>query len=479
MKSFKMKRFLALLLGVLMLASCSVAPDTEAGADSESGSLPTESETADALYESDLPIRDLGGSEFVMAVMDNPNIHSDSVPEELTGNILNDALFDRNTRIEQDSNVTLVQLLYTDSEFYAIENSIMAADDLYDTIMMRCTQAHTWSLEKLLVPMEDVPNVNLEKGYWAQEVNKSLSINNVQYVAEGAFNLSSYDLTFCLLFNKTLSKNLKLGDPYATVRDGKWTLELMEQHMMTATSDMNGDGTMTMDDVWGYAASQKMIAPGFWIGAGVKSISKDQDDIPYISMGEETFIDAFDWLMKITHDLNVVFDEGGNLDVPEENRQIFAEDRALYMDVSMFFIESMRDMDVDFGIIPYPKRDAAQDRYYARLSYYCPFVIPITCKDQDTAGYMLEMLNYYSYHQVIPTYYNVMLKTRASQDHESAEMLDLIFENRVVDMGDTTLCDVIRDGFIAEMVRLNRRDLVSGVKRNEKIILKRLVFPES
>lgn len=88
MKKIRTKRYVALLMAVLMLASCSVVSDTEEESASLSGSLPTESETEDALYESDLPLRDLGGSEFVMAVMENPNIHSNVVPKELTGNIM-------------------------------------------------------------------------------------------------------------------------------------------------------------------------------------------------------------------------------------------------------------------------------------------------------------------------------------------------------------------------------------------------------
>ena len=53
-------------------------------------------------------------------------------------------------------------------------------------------------------------------------------------------------------------------------------------------------------------------------------------------------------------------------------------------------------------------------------------------------------------------------------------MLDLIFKARVIDIGDSTLCDVIRDNFIYQQMKNNKRDLASTVARQEKTIAKRL-----
>ena len=85
-------------------------------------------------------------------------------------------------------------------------------------------------------------------------------------------------------------------------------------------------------------------------------------------------------------------------------------------------------------------------------------------------GYLLEILNYRSYHDVLPAYYDVCLKTKYSRDEESSEMLDLIFSSRVIDIGDSTLCNVIRDNFIFQMMQSNSRDLSSMVAKNEKNI---------
>ena len=53
-------------------------------------------------------------------------------------------------------------------------------------------------------------------------------------------------------------------------------------------------------------------------------------------------------------------------------------------------------------------------------------------------------------------------------------MLDLIFSSRRIDIGYSTLCDIIRDSFIYRMMKTDKRDLISTVAKNEKKINQRL-----
>ena len=144
----------------------------------------------------------------------------------------------------------------------------------------------------------------------------------------------------------------------------------------------------------------------------------------------------------------------------------------MFMDVSFFHIGTLRDMETDFGVLPYPKYDEAQSEYYSRVSYYWANIVPITNAKLDMTGAILEALNCESANYVVPAYYEIALKTKYSRDEESAAMLDLIFENRVVDLGDTVLCATIRDGFINQMFTKNNRDIISQVAKKEKTINK-------
>ncbi len=480
----KQFRSLALSLACVLLAGVplvgcgasapgetTTAPDNTTPADTSAG-VPT---TADN-YIPDLEVRTFGGEEFCTATFENVNFHYSIITESETGEVLNDSIFRRNQKIEETYDVTLTQHLYAD--FSAdIKNVVLAGDDSYDLIVLRCVEALNWYKEGLLTSAEDLPNINLEKGYWSQSINESLSIAGHQYIAQGAFNLDNYDLTFCLIFNKELADKHQLDDLYQLVRDGDWTMDKMEEYMTVVTDDLNGDTVMDDRDVWGYLAHPKMAAPGFWIGADVTSISKDEDDIPYISMKEQRFVDVFDRIFGLTWDSGAAYmTSGDNSDIPTEIRNMFSGNQSLFMDMSFFYFEQMRSMDTDFGILPYPKYDDKQESYRSRVCYYMPTIVPVSCKDPDFTGYMLEVLNCESYKTVVPAYYEMAIKGKATRDEESIEMLDLIVSTRVIDIGDSTLCSTIRDNFIRDMMLGNNRDLISNVTAKENEINEKLSF---
>lgn len=469
------KLCISALLAATMLASCGTSSKVSGEtAETTVPSVETEApETSDPDITPDLETRDMEGRKLRIGTFENPNFHYSVASDGENGDLINDAIYRRNSQLEEKFDMTITQLLYKDGT--SPKTSVIAGDDAYDLIIIRCPEALTWWKEGLLTPYSELPNIDLSKKYWDKSINDSLSIGNVQYIAEGAFNLDIYDLTFCLLFNKNLAGQYDLGDIYSDVTGGSWTCDLMSADMKAVTSDVNGDSVMDENDCYGYTAHPKMVAPGFWIAADTTSISKDEDDIPYINMSSERFTSVFAKIFEVVWDSEAsCLLTGDQMDIPTECRTIFTAERSLFIDMSFFFIESMRGADTDFGIIPYPKYNEEQDGYHSRVCYYMPSVVPITCGDDDFVGYMLEMLNYESYNTVIPAYYDVSLKSKYSRDDESAEMLDIIFASRVIDIGDSTLCDVIRDGFIYTMMQKNDRNLASKLEKNEAVINKRL-----
>ena len=120
-------------------------------------------------------------------------------------------------------------------------------------------------------------------------------------------------------------------------------------------------------------------------------------------------------------------------------------------------------MENDFGIIPYPKLDENQERYYSRVSYYNAPIVPITNNTPEKTGAVLEYFNYVSHDTVIPAYCDVVLYGKVTRDEDSRDMLDIIFNSRVVDIGDTTMCSTIRDGVFEKMMLNDDRDIASKV----------------
>ena len=273
-----------------------------------------------------------------------------------------------------------------------------------------------------------------------------------------------------MYFNRRILNENNLDDPYSLVRSGDWTLDNMTSMALTAAKDLNGDGSLTPeDDLLGYIA-QLTVNRSLQEGFGLSLFTDDKNGNISFTGVTEKYADAYAkmWSFFVGNPATYIYNEH------EPINAMFMSGRALFNTNFLSATDNFRDMADDFGIVPMPKYDENQSEYHSRVCYYFPSVVPATCQDTDFVGYMLETLNYESYKTVIPAYYETALKTKYSRDAESSEMLDLIFASRRIDIGDSTLCDIVRDNFIYTMMKNDKRDIISTVARNEKTINKRL-----
>ncbi|MBQ7982374.1 MAG: hypothetical protein IJ302_02305 [Clostridia bacterium] len=466
----------AVLLLCAALTACGDAAgktgnDTAADTAKATGAV-TDTTAVETLYADDLGEMDFGGAQFRIRTIENINVHSYVDVQESSADVYDQALFTRNRAVEERFNIVISETIAEDNASL-FKNLVLAGDDAFEMGTLRCTDALTFWEDNLIYDISVLPHLDLTKPYWAQKLNESISIGGNQYTVIGDYDINVLDLTFALLFNKQMITDYDFTSPYTMVTDGSWTMDNMLAMMTEVIADINGDGDMTEADRWGYLGDPRMVLPGFWIGAGEMSILKDENDCPYINMNSERFVEVFNRIFEITWDAETRYEtQVIDADVPSEHVTIFSENRALFMDVSLFHLQALRNMETDFGIIPYPKYDEAQQEYYSRVSYYWANVVPTTNVNLDMTGAVLEALNSMSSSTVVPAYYEIALKTKYSRDEESAAMLDLIFDNRVVDIGDTILCADIRDNFIREMFENNKRDLASQLAKKEKAINK-------
>ena len=143
----------------------------------------------------------------------------------------------------------------------------------------------------------------------------------------------------------------------------------------------------------------------------------------------------------------------------------FQDDQALFADHTFYSACLLRDMASDFGIIPFPKFDEAQERYGSVAEAGSRITtVPAVVKDTELVGAVLEMMHYLSYRDVIPAYYETTLKQKVSRDSVSAQMLDLILENIYYDLGATMFNDAIKDGILSPYLMGSRTDYASRVE---------------
>ena len=411
----------------------------------------------------DLGEYDFGGYEFRILNWTSPAqafLDGRMDFSEETGDIYQDEIYRRNRRLEERFNIEMKVIIYEGAGNAMIKNQLLADGTEYDLYTAHMQSALTFATEGLINDISSLEHIDLSKAYWDDFLNDQLTIAHLKYFAVGAFDFTAYDLCYALVVNKNLLQIYGLEDPFRLVKEGKWTMDKFAEMSKTAIFDLNGDGKMTKDDGWGYVARSSDVMPGFWVGAGVKASENDGDDIPQNMMGTERFINVIDKIFEITWGQEIYYNMF--------EFDMFINGNVLFNDSSLHRLKYLRGMETDFGILPYPKWNDAQEKYYSREAGSAMYFTPIGASKEETSrtSVVLEGMASDSYASCLPAYYESVLKTKLARDEESAEIIDMICANKVVDWVDTVWMSDFRDGSLDTMFKSKKNTLVS---LNEKM----------
>ena len=393
----------------------------------------------------DLPDMDFEGYEFTVLsrVNGGPDwtewAPRDIYAEEENSDLVNDAVYRRNRAAEAKYNFTVKEFAPSGGFDGALSKAIKANDGAYDVVCpgLRDTFA-TQAQRGWLLDLFEVAYIDFSKPWWNQEAPSQLSICGRLYGNFSDMLVLHKDSTEAMIFNKKLLAELNLESPYALVRDGKWTMDKLLEFTKAGKKDLDGDGEMKTEDQFGLVAQLDSITS--WVhGAGMTFGSLDANGYPVDNFPENRRL-----YEVIEKSFELMYDDGtinlhhyeGKFPIYDYQRKMFAENRGLVSWIRMRIVETLRAMETDFGIIPVPKYDAAQEKYYSSINPYtsCTIAVPASCSDPDRAGFIIEALSAESRYTLSPAYYDLTLKGKHSRDNDSEEMLDIIFSSTIFDV---------------------------------------------
>lgn len=492
----KLKRTMTMLIALLMLvptlASCSdntpaetkettaqqetaqTAESTDASAD--------ESETEDERIKPNIPeSADFGGDDITFLHWYNPawtetvRQSRDIYAEGITGEAINDAVYNRNVKIEDAYKVKIALQLEQSTDIASmVGQQVTAGDSTYDVVYQILSAAPALIQKSYFHNLFNVPNIDLEKPWWDQNSISSLSTMGILPLVSTSINVNDKDATAALAFNKTIAENNQLEDLYTLVREGKWTYDKLTEMAEATYNDSNGDGTMTPDDVYGFLGGRDVI-DSLYHGSGSQFITKNENDEFVFTFGTERDVDVISKGIDIVNSVWYFNHHAWKDQSDILYRQIFETGHGLFFWMRLDDVTNMRAGDADFGIIPIPKYEEAQDKYYSLVSQHTTGLmsIPITCAGDELSmvGMVLEALAAESHYTLIPEYIETSLKTKNSRDAESADMLDIILGNRVFDPMNVYSFANFGDA-IMDAADANNKDMASLIKSKEKLVNK-------
>ncbi|MBQ8249921.1 MAG: hypothetical protein IJY93_08640 [Clostridia bacterium] len=310
-----------------------------------------------------------------------------------------------------------------------IQELVMTGDDTYHLFLTHCIAGLSAMItENLLYDFNKFEDINLDAEYWNQQAQDALEVNGHLFYGVSDYMLSDPN---CILFNKGMIDELDLEDPYQLVRDGEWTIDKMMEMMASATKD-DGNGRWNYLDTYGLTAPNDWYCNSFTFSSEVELVTRNSDgefEFAFDNERSYTMVEKLDQLLAGNDTWIYDYGGGNNVEGNFENDEYvdISKGRSLFNIYNIAHLYILRDVDVDFGILPYPKLDASQDGYYTN-DWSGLMCVPKTVQNTDMVGKVIELLSYYSGDTVKYAYYEIMLGEKLTRDPDSKEMLDIIFD---------------------------------------------------
>ncbi len=451
------KRILAVVLAAIMclgvLASCNDGDGEETRPPEQQGGNADAGNFKQANYE---------GNEFTFLVIKHSDIIKDYYggafidSEAMNGGKVNDAVFTRNHEVEQKYNVEIVEMVKSNGDPYEILTELIRGGDFsFDVIYGWGYKLGACITENYLGDFNNLTDADFTQEYWSPSTIEDLTVDDRLFLSMNEISMNVLDWASFLFYNKTMAEDRNIeaefGSPYDMVEEGTWTYDKFLKMVQGASADLDGDGSITRNDFFGLLDGNG-VGSGALQNCGVYYTTKNEDGSYDLSFYSEKTLGIIDMVYEVysnskyVKDFDDIWKEPGSSadgfdDEWQYARSFFATDHALFCGGSANITseQAFRDMESQYGVLPYPKYDVNQENYNATLDPNASvFALPSTEREQgadpmkgswERTGVILEYMAYKSHEILLPAYYNEVLQGQRMDDERDHQMLDIIRQN--------------------------------------------------
>lgn len=441
-----MKRKLIVCLSALLvcLSFVSCGDDDEKPKNTDTSQSEEVTVPTAAKEELEVPLTaDYNQYEFKVLTSGSGGNYNDFMYEEEPALALDKAQYKRKLTVESNYNIQITETAISSGNtsgsgkgFMELSLAANSGDFIYDLALIGGYDVSTAAYNGYLYDMNSVPGIDLTKSWWDQNAVESLSVKDIVFFTAGELSQSRADAAFCIMFNKKIAADYSIENPYDMVKNKTWTIENFAELCKTVTEDLNQDDSMDENDRYGLLVLNDSLL-GMVNAAGERcAVVNDSGEIELTLYTERT-LSAIEQYLNIAYnkDYALMYQRHGSGRTFEDT--LWNGEHGLFWTTYMKMIPRYREMESDFGILPYPMLDKEQDGYHSTIfPFISQFVcIPLNQEDIERTGVITEALAYHGQKIVRPAYYDVTLVGQSTRDEESVEMLDIIFDSLVYDIG--------------------------------------------
>ena len=472
MKSDKLVRLIsAMLFAIMLISSVSSCAETTPNEETTAGAsiaetqvpvLTEEVTTADPTldahgYLKDALPEDLKfNDEITLLVWDDVEHEEFNIEyEKLSGDIVEQSLYDRNSKVEERLGLKLnfIRIKGNGSNIKAwnayVGNSVSINAKEFDILagysISIAKNASSGYLYNMLD--SDCEYLDFEKPWWSELLLEQATFGDNLYFASGDISRNALEMMYVCFVNTLLLNEYNLQNPQEIVESGDWTYAKFIEMCQGVYKDTDGNGEKNCEqdfgDTFGYI-TYGTYADNWFYGSGATICEKSADGtiIQSPSFTGERVANTVDMLCDLFYSSNYGIYTAGTY-----HQNAFGQGRALFMTDRCRTSHKRLAADFDFSdfiIVPCPKYDKDQEKYITVMGN--PFTLDAISADianPKMASAFIECFASEGYRMVTPNVFELSLKTRYVDDPVSARMYDIVRENITYDIGRIFSDDLI------------------------------------
>ncbi len=428
------------------------APSTNNGGNGTTGGTSTDPLPPTAYdLNLDLDAIDYGGEDFYIYHWNSENPEFDVDEEAVEGDPINNAIYTRNLRLEEDLGVTI--------DFHEETGHGRNYDNFVDKLELRLSDPET-PVDLLacysrcapfllvaghyvdLLPYED--SLDLSKAWWPSLVREEHEIKGRVFYVSGDASTGLLMQMQALFVNKTLLGQYGINyesfmEDVINVKKGSgWTIDKLMEIIKDTYQDIDGETGETHGDFYGLIGDSFYAIDTFWTGFGYRLFDMStKDDELYKVSNDLAGTVATDFVKMMTEWANTP-----SAELTKEGTWPRAEACEHFGSAGCMFLTlrighfDATVAEVDYSVVPAPKKNADQERYYTVMGN--PYSLYGICKDsknKERAAEFLQYLGYLAMNNTTPAIFETTFKGKMAKDDYTIDSFDVIKTSITFDIG--------------------------------------------
>ncbi|MBE6628943.1 MAG: hypothetical protein E7629_08460 [Ruminococcaceae bacterium] len=425
------------MLLVVMVACATEDEDVDSETSEEKGTDGTGGELATGTGEYEDGLSDLNFNTEIRAVASKDQSYQVFVLEESENVILN-AVYQRTLNVEERLGLQIewsaMDASWNNQReiFFQHIQTTCESGIAYDALCLYNLMPGALAAKGLCENLADTTYIDLEAPWWPEDFINEIVVNDQLYCLVENSSYGTLRNIHGVFFNNSLLDARNLRSPYDMVKANEWTFENMIALVKDQGSDLNNNGQQDKDDFFGVMTGTEAKIETWFYGMGYKYATKNAEGLPELLMNDVEYITS--WLD--TFATNTASNKDFWMwDKEGHTKMFFKESTILYMTaIRMVEHGASSEVKLDYGVVPVPKKDAAQEKYITNVANsHDMWCIPVNGKDLDASSAFVECMAVESYRYVAPIYFDQCVKLRYAPDERLSEMYDMIRDSIVFD----------------------------------------------